>query len=77
LKTISTLNPPKTKLEVVSLKSAAELLYYIRDYVGSLEVGERVLSVCGGGEDIGLGSLERGEVEMLVERCRRRLGKSG
>jgi len=73
---VTLLNPPKTKFDTASLKSAAEFLYYMRDYTGALDVGERVLKVAGD-EETYLGAVERGEVEMLVERCRRRLGKSG
>lgn len=65
-------DPPRTKFDVLTLKSAAELLYYERDYSKAMEVGERALNVARN-EETYIGSNERGEIENLVERCRRRL----
>jgi hypothetical protein len=65
---------PASKFDLVSLKSASEYLYYTRDYERALEVGERVLRLTGT-EEVALGSVEKAEVESLVERCRRRLAK--
>jgi len=48
------------------------LLYYGRDYEGSLKVGERILEVARD-EETRMGSSDRVEIETLVERCRRRL----
>ena len=57
---------------MLTLKSAAELLYFERDYRVAMEVGERVLRVAKE-EETYVGASERSEVEALVERCRRRL----
>ena len=67
--------PPRTKFDVLTLKSAAELLYYERDYSKALEVGQRALKVATD-EETYVGSSERSEIETLVERCRRRLNVS-
>ena len=66
------MSSPKTKFDVLTLKSAAELLYYSRDYVAALEVGERILNVVNVKETY-IGHSERNEVLTLVERCRCRL----
>jgi hypothetical protein len=72
LQCVKELCPPKSKLEALRLKAAGELLYFLRDYDGALSVGRRVLDVAFK-DDTYLGSLERREVETLVERCHRRL----
>ena len=66
------LSPPITKFDVLTLKSAAELLYFSRDYSKALEAGERILKLAMN-EETYIGSVERAEVEILVERCRRKL----
>jgi hypothetical protein len=73
LKALS-MTEPKSKFDLVNLKCAGEYLYYTRDYERALEVGERVLQLAGK-EEVALGSVEKAEVESLVERCRRRLSK--
>ena len=65
---------PTTKFDLLGLKSAGEYLYYTRDYERALEVGERVLRLAGR-EEVALGSVEKAEIESLVERCRRRILK--
>ena len=72
LSAVEILDPPRTKFDVSTLKSAAELLYYERDYSKAVEVGERALKVAMDQETY-IGSNERSEIETLVERCRRRL----
>ena len=72
MKAVSKLLPPKTKFDVLTLKSAAELLYFSRDYEDALKVGERVLEVAMN-EDTYIGSSDKAEVETLVERCRLKL----
>jgi hypothetical protein len=72
LKAVSGLSPPKTKFDVLTLKSAAELLYYARDYAAAKDVGEQVLKVALN-EETYLGQSERNEVEVLVERCRQKI----
>jgi hypothetical protein len=72
LEAVTRIKQPKTKFDVLTLKSAAELLYYLRDYGGALEVGGRVLAVATDQETY-VGSSERGEVEELMSRCRRRI----
>jgi hypothetical protein len=73
LKALS-MTEPKSKFDLVSLKSAGEYLYYTRDYERALEAGERVLRLAGT-EEVALGAVEKAEVESLVARCRRRLSK--
>jgi len=70
---VSTIPTPKTKFDILTLKSAAELLYYSRDYSAALEVGQRVLKAATE-EETYLSTNERNEVDALVGRCRRRLG---
>ena len=72
MKAVSAISPPKTKFDVLTLKSAAELLYYSRDYAAAKEVGEQVLKVAMN-EETYLGQSERNEVETLVERCRHKI----
>lgn len=72
LSAVEILEPPRTKFDVLTLKSAAELLYYERDYSKAVEVGERALRVAMDQETY-VGSSERSEIETLVKRCRRRL----
>lgn len=72
MKAVSALSPPKTKFDVLTLKSAAELLYYERDYASAKDVGEQVLKVALN-EETYLGQSERNEVEVLVERCRHKI----
>jgi hypothetical protein len=72
LKAVSKLYPPKTKFDVLTLKSAAELLYYSRDYEDAMKVGERVLEYAMN-EETYIGSSDKAEVETLVERCRLKL----
>lgn len=69
---MSAISPPKTKFDVLTLKSAAELLYYSHDYAAAQEVGEQVLKAALN-EETYLGQSERNEVETLVERCRQKL----
>lgn len=76
MKAISSLSPPRTKFDVLTLKSAAELLYYERDYVAAKDVGEQVLNMTVHDETY-LGHSERKEVELLVERCREKIPSSG
>ena len=64
--------PPKTKFDVLTLKSAAELLYYSRDYEDAMKVGERVLEYAMT-EETYIGSSDKAEVDTLVERCRLKL----
>jgi len=72
LRLARTMVTPKTKFDVLNLKSAAELLYFQREYAQALEVGERALTFAMNEETyIGVG--DRSEVEALVGRCRRRL----
>lgn len=73
LKALS-MTEPKSKFDLVNLKCAGEYLYYTRDYERALEVGERVLRLTGT-DQFALGSVEKAEVESLVERCRRRISK--
>ena len=68
-------DPPRTKFDVLTLKSAAELLYYERNYSKALDVGQRALKVAMD-EETYVGSSERSEIETLVERCRRLLNVS-
>ena len=63
---------PKTKFDVLNLKAAGELLYFEREYPRALEVGERALAFATV-EETYVGAGDRNELEMLVERCRRRL----
>jgi len=61
---------------VITLKSACELLYFQGDYVGALDVGEKVLKAVQSGERMQISAVERVEVETLVEKCRKRLSTS-
>ena len=75
MKAVSAISPPKTKFDVLTLKSAAELLYYSREYAAAKDVGEQVLKAASN-EETYLGQSERNEVEALVERCRHKVSST-
>jgi hypothetical protein len=65
------MNPPKNKFDVLMLKSAAELLYFSKDYEAAFNIGKWVLEIAMN-EETYIGSSDRTEVEILVEKCNRR-----
>jgi hypothetical protein len=74
LHAVANLHHPKDKFDALALLSAAEFLYYSRNYSTALEVAQR-LSPAQIGEAL-LGGSERSEVEALIQRCRQRLSES-
>ena len=61
---------------MITLKSACELLYFQGDYTGALDVGEKVLKAVQAGSGMQISTVERVEVETLVDKCKKRLSAS-